>query len=123
MIQHCIFEYLYRDAGNFKVSGKLLIDGELGDADIALLQNKFDSGEYFIAEQIGVPTLYQTLWRECECEPSDELDHVWHEFMAVRLATKEDLLTLEPWGTAKDFVTNVTKINSWKPALSKNWEL
>lgn len=123
MMKHCIFEYLYRDAGNFKVSGMLLLNGELGNADIALLQNKFDCGEYFIAEQIGVPTLYETLWKECECEPSEEHDHAWHEFKVVRLATKEDLLTLKPWGTAKDFLGNIAKINSWKPSLSRNWNL
>jgi len=123
MTKHCIFEYLYRDASNFKVGGEVLLEGELGDADVALLQSKFDSGEFFIAEQIGVPTLYETLWQECECEPSEELDHVWHEFGAVRSATEEDLQSLKPWGTAKDFLASVTKIQTWKLEMSRNWGL
>lgn len=123
MTKHCVFEYLYRDAGNFKVGGELLLSGELDDVDVVLLQSKFDSGEYFIAEQIDVPTLYEILWRECECEPSEELDHVWHEFGAVRLATPEDLQRLKPWGEAKDFLATVARIQTWKPEMSKNWEL
>ncbi len=123
MTKYCVFEYLYRDAGNFKACGALLLEGELGDADIALLQSKFDGSEYFIAEQIGVPTLYETLWQECECEPSEELDHVWHEFGDVRSATQEDLQSLKPLGTAKDFLARITKIQTWKPEMSRNWRL
>ncbi len=123
MTKHCVFEYLYRDAGNFKVYGALLLEGELGSSDIALLESKFDSGEHFIAEQIGVPTLYEILWQECESEPSEEFDHVWHEFGAVRSATPEDLQNLKPWGTAKDFLASVTKVQTWKLELSRNWGL
>lgn len=35
MTKHCVFEYLYRDAGNFKAYGTLLLEGELGSDDIA----------------------------------------------------------------------------------------
>lgn len=109
MTKHCVFEYLYRDAGNFKAGGELLLEGELGEADIALLSSKFDSREFFIAEQIGVPTLYETLWQECECDPSEELDHVWHEFCAVRQVTEEDFQRLKPWGSAETLLTNIKK--------------
>ncbi|MEQ1601113.1 MAG: hypothetical protein ABL885_05005 [Methylophilaceae bacterium] len=122
-MEYCIFEYLYRDAGNFKVWGELLLEGNLSEADVALLSSKYDSGEFFIAEQIGIPTLYEALWQECESDPSEELDHVWHEFNVVRQATDEDLLKLKPWGTAKNFLASITKIQTWKPEMSRNWDL
>lgn len=77
--------------------GQLLLEGELDDEKTARLISRFEEGELFIAEQIGVPTLYEQLWRECHCEPSDELDHVWHQFSEIREATHEDFERLKPW--------------------------
>ena len=121
MNKHCVFEYLYRDAGNYKAWGELLLEGELDDEKTARLISRFEEGELFIAEQIGVPTLYEQLWRECQCEPSDELDHVWHEFSEIREATHEDLERLKPWGNLSDLLERVEKVDSWKLARSSNW--
>ena len=33
MNKHCVFEYLYRDAGNYKAWGELLLEGVLGLAE------------------------------------------------------------------------------------------
>lgn len=120
---YSIFEYLYRDAGNYKVWGELLLEGELTNEDVSRLTARFDEGELFIAEQIGVPTLYEELWRQCQCEPSEELDHVWHEFSEVRAATSEDLARLSPWGKADALLASVEKLSSWELTLSPNWEV
>lgn len=48
---YCVFEYLYRDAGNYKVWGELLLQGALSDADVECLRERFVGGKYFIAEQ------------------------------------------------------------------------
>lgn len=120
---YSIFEYLYRDAGNYKVWGELLLEGELTNEDVSRLTARFDEGELFIAEQIGVPTLYEELWRQCQCEPSEELDYVWHEFSEVRAATSEDLARLSPWGKADALLASVEKLSSWELTLSPNWEV
>lgn len=117
---YSIFEYLYRDAGNYKVWGELLLEGELTNEEVSRLTARFDEGELFIAEQIGVPTLYEELWRQCQCEPSEELDHVWHEFSEVRAATSEDLVRLTPWGVASDLLARVESGDAWDLALSLN---
>lgn len=122
MNKHCIFEYLYRDAGNYKVWGKLLLEGELNDEKTARLTSRLEDGELFIAEQIGIPTLYEELWRECQCEPSDELDHAWHEFSEIREATHEDLELLKPWGSLSALLERFEKVDSWDLALSSNGE-
>lgn len=120
---YSIFEYLYRDAGNYKVWGELLLEGELTNEEVSRLTARFDEGELFIAEQIGVPTLYEELWRQCQCEPSEELDHVWHEFSEVRAATSEDLVRLTPWGVAAALRAGVEKVEAWDLTRSPNWEL
>lgn len=122
-MKHCVFEYLYRDAGNFKAWGELLLEGELTAEEVAQLTARFDQGELFIAEQIGVPTLYEELWRQCQCEPSDELDHVWHEFSEIRPATGEDLSRLKLWGSAVALLASVEKVEAWDLKRSPNWAL
>lgn len=116
---HCIFEYLYRDAGNYKAWGELLLEGKLSDADTALLRNRFDGGELFIAEQIGVPTLYQKLWSECGSGPSED-DHGWHEFHGVRQALSADLISMSLWGKATDLIAAVQNVKKWNESLSTN---
>lgn len=120
---YSVFEYLYRDAGNFKAWGELLLEGALTDAEVARLTARFGEGELFVAEQIGVPALYEKLWRQCQCDPSDELDHVWHEFSEIRVATAEDLVRLKPWGTAAALLASVEKVDAWDLTRSPNWEL
>lgn len=120
---YCVFEYLYRDSGNFKAYGELLMEGLLSDAAVVKLRSRFESGEYFIAEQLGMPTLYEQLWTECESGPSADMDHVYHEFVRVRSATEEDLATLKPWGPAATLIATVEKVEVWNHQLSRNWSL
>ena len=115
----CVFEYLYRDADNFKAWGALLLNGTLTDAQVAEMRSKFESEEFFIAEQIGVPPLYQELWT---CSRGlTESDHAWHEFFALRPAEETDFATETPWGTANTLFNAVTKVAVWKEHLSRCW--
>lgn len=116
-----VFEYLYRDAGNFKAWGTLLLKGMLTEAQVGEMHSKFDGGEFFIAEQIGVPPLYQELWDYSD-GPTDS-DHVWHEFFALRPAEENDLVEGSPWGTANALFTAVSGIARWNERLSPHWEV
>lgn len=122
-MKHSVFEYLYRDAGNFKASGELLLEGALNDDEIARIRMHLEGGEFFVAEQISVPTLYERLWQECECEPSPEMDHVWHEFDTIRAADNDDLSRLKVWGKATSLLAAFENVNYWNPQLSRNWDL
>jgi hypothetical protein len=55
------FEYLYRCAGNYKEWGEVLLSNPehrpLDELEAEIRSNLID-GEFFIAEQIGIPTLY-----------------------------------------------------------------
>ena len=56
------FDYMYRDAVNFKAFGTAILDGHLQPEDKQLIRQRFSSGEFFIAEQVGIPSLYRQLY-------------------------------------------------------------
>lgn len=118
-----LFDYLYRDAGNFKAYGALLLEGSFGDAELEKMRGRFDSGLYFVAEQIYVPPLYDLLWKECESAPCGDLDHVWHEFEGVHPATESDIASMKPWGRAQQLLALVADVREWNLKLSPNWFL
>lgn len=95
---HLVFEYAYRDANNFKVFGELLLVGRWNDPDTVEFLRYLDGGEFFVAEQVGVPPLYEALYRLSEGITA--ADHVFHEFRGVRYATDDDIERLPAWGKA-----------------------
>lgn len=70
------FHYLYRDAGNYKQFGQIILSNPNGltpeEATMQLKKGLID-GEFFYAEEVHVPPI-----RFDEYDP--ELDHQWHEF-------------------------------------------
>ena len=92
---HSIFEYLYRDAGNFKIFGVLLLTGYDSDVE-AVIRDSLEWGDQFVAEQVGVPALCREHWESVGEGPSD-LDHAYHEFLALRPASADEL-GLRHWG-------------------------
>jgi hypothetical protein len=96
---YCVFEYLYRDAGNYKSHGELLLEGPLQEGDIAEIRESLESGEYFIPERVGIPELRSDLY-EFSDGPTDD-DHIFHEFVALRAATIVSASEMNLWGTLK----------------------
>lgn len=118
MKKFSIFEYLYRDASNYKVWGSLVLQGDCKSSDLKILHSKFDRGSYFIAEQLRVPPLYAELWQYSDGITSD--DHAWHEFSSLRPATEKDTTT-PVFSSVKDFINSIDLIAYWRPAASPNW--
>ena len=118
MNSYCVFEYLYRDANNFKAFGQLLLSGEVSEQYINELKSYLDYGEYFVAEQINIPTLYSHLW-EYSNGPT-LADHAFHEFSTLRSATKEEVLSLKLWGETSQMleVFKIAGQQSWDCSLS-----
>ena len=96
MKDYYVMEYMYRDANNFKAFGQLLLTGEITDSDIVEIKSFLDSGEYFVAEQVDVPTLYSQLWKYSNGPTI--ADHAFHEFIELRSATDKEAASLEVWG-------------------------
>lgn len=112
---HTRFEYLYRDAANYKVYGHLLLEGSLSAEDQSELVARLEDDEFFIAEQIGIPALYQPLYEISGGITSS--DHCWHEFYRIsRLETpppKEQI-----WGTAEELCARFRDVSDWNLRFS-----
>lgn len=116
-----VFEYMYRDAGNFKTAGRLLLSGQDAHAEAAI-RGCLEWSDQFVAEQIGVPALCNEHWESVGEDPSD-LDHAYHEFVGLRHATKEDV-ALTVWGSLKLIVSRMKiAAGKWDVTLSPNCDL
>jgi hypothetical protein len=106
-----IFEYLYRDASNYKAWGQILLSGPVSEQDNDNLIRCLESGQFFVAEQVGLPPLFQDVWRLNGGPTAD--DHGWHEFVELRPATADEVQDdLPVWGTAAELLTKFQSIKS-----------
>src|SRR5690606_6150479 len=95
------FEYLYRDAANWKTHGLVLLQGPCPATLQAQIIDSLDSGLYFVAEQVKLPPLQRR--HNAEYGGADEdLDHAFHEFFELRPATADDLAQVELTVSAED---------------------
>jgi len=112
----CVFEYLYRDAGNFKVLGELLLVGSFTESDKALVERACEDSRLFVAEQIDVPTLYEELYQFSGGPTEDDM--AFHEFLRFR-ETQPDDLKMKPWGTVAELIERFQNVNgNWNYRLS-----
>lgn len=75
-----LVQYLYRDAGNNKIWGDVVFSNRK-NLDFSVLEkgikNSLIDGEFFVAEDVGLPSL--------RFEHYDEkLDHGWHEYFSIK---------------------------------------
>lgn len=116
---YCVFEYVYRDAGNWKTYGALLLAGAANDAR-TLLQQYCESGELFVAEQVGIPSLCPEHFASCDEGPSD-LDHAYHEFVDLRPATDEEIVAMPSAGSLSEVLERMQAAAArWDVMLSPN---
>lgn len=80
-INNIKFNYLYRDAGNYKEFGEIVFTNKnsktLQEVELAIRNNLIE-GEFFIPEKWNIPRLSFENY-------SSELDHDYHDFESVEL--------------------------------------
>ena len=91
-----VLEYLYRDANNIKAFGQILVSGNISEDYITQIKSYLDCEEFFVAEQVKLPTLYSQLWKYSNGPTI--ADHAFHEFSSIRLATEQEIASLDLWG-------------------------
>ena len=100
MSQNIKFNYLYRDAGNYKSWGEIIFansDNMLINEIEKRLKKAFDQEIYFIADQINVGSLFYE-------EIMDD-DHCYHEYYSIEFSEKE---TSDPLNrTIKIFIEQI----------------
>lgn len=118
-----IFDYLYRDASNYKAYGSIWLTGRLSETDREALVECLDGRTYFVAEQVGIPALCDELFQWSN-GPNDD-DHAWHEFVGFRESIGgEEPPARAAWLKASDLLAVfVSARNDWRPELSPNFAL
>lgn len=114
------FDYLYRDAGNFKAYGTIVLQGRVSDDDQLAFRKRLESSQFFVAEQLGVPPLYETLYQWSD--GPTKADHCWHEFVEFRecVDLPEDAESVVP---AQEFVDRFKAVSSWDGSLSPHFAI
>lgn len=113
------FHYVYRDAGNFKVFGSVILKGRLNDKARAAIINSLDEDGRFVAEQVGVPPLYEPL-HQLTNGPSTT-DVCTHEFCHFEELPSEQCPTSGAvWGSADNFSIAFASVRAWTMKLSPN---
>lgn len=114
-ICHCVFEYLYRDASNYKVHSAVLLEGLYRDDHRAAIVSILNAGLYFIPQQIGLSPLQSELYAYSSGPTED--DHAWHEFVGLYPAESSDVARLSQAGTVDEFVARFLAVGLWREAF------
>jgi len=85
-----------------------------------MILDRLEAGELFIAEQIGIPTLYIDLY-EFTGGPTDD-DHCWHEFSGFSDICSS-VLDGPTWGKAQGLVAEFQKVSEWDQSLSPHFAI
>lgn len=111
-----VFAYLYRDAGNFKAWNYLLLHGTATPENEATLRGLLIDDEWFVAEQVGLPTLFHELYAYSGGMPTAE-DHPWHEFSALRPLSSTDHIDGPPHCSVAELIEAFRRAHAagWKP--------
>lgn len=118
-MNYCIFEYRYRDGGNWKTHGAMLLAGDPSDLTTSL-RECLEWGDQFVAEQVGIPSLCAKHFADCGDGPSD-LDHAYHEFVDLRPVTDTDIAVMRPAGELRDLTARFrAAAGRWDVTLSPN---
>lgn len=115
-----LFNYLYRDAGNYKAWGTVALDGEVDRELWQAALGKLDAGEYFVAEQLDVPPLYDALYKWSGGPTS--ADHCWHTFVDIEMADEAEPEAYR-WGDAKALVARLAAVDESRGELSPHFWL
>lgn len=69
------FQYLYRDASNYKIFGEVFLKGEKPTHFEIFIGNMLKDGMYFIPEQLDIPPLQREMSQYADEFPTED-DHV-----------------------------------------------
>lgn len=113
---YCVFVYRYRDAANYKADGQILLAGSYSPDTLAVLRQQCDMSTLFIAEQVGIPTLYADLYQFSHGPTSDDV--AFHEFDSICPASPDDVGATRLWGTVDELIARFRAVKHWDCRLS-----
>ncbi len=122
MSDYTVMEYIYRDVNNFKAFGMILLSGDITEGFLSEIKIYLDYGEYFVAEQVNIPVLYEHLWKFSSGPTM--ADHAFHEFSDFRAATDDEIKSLPLWGTTEKLLQAFRSVGGqWNCSQSVHGDL
>lgn len=116
-LPYCVLEYLYRDAGNWKTYGEVVLAGRLRCAQVREVAMILDADRLFVPEQLGLPPLQAVHAKTYGAGAG--LDHAFHELLGFRPAVAADLIGSGPVGSVDDLIAMLRRANrEWDCDLS-----
>lgn len=117
-----VFDYLYRDAGNHKAFGSIFLGGQLEAIQVEAIRHNLFDGSKFVAEQVGIPTLYDQLYRWTGGPNED--DHCWHEVEQIReIDIVDPSMIHKIFEDASTFHKRIIEIQDWDLSMSPHYYL
>ena len=95
------FEYLYRDAANYKIFETIVLCGALRIDEITPFLHE---GEFFIPSRVGLIDLQPSV--------KTEFDHGWHEIVEVKPSDEEVTIPLTTAELTASF--RGAAVNRWR---------
>lgn len=111
-----MFEYLYRDASNFKQFCGILVTGTATQQEISAIESTLFEGMHFIPEMVGLASL-QHRFSDISIVPAID-DHEWHEVCGFEIATDEDIQQNDIVCSITELVGAFCAVRKWDPAFS-----
>lgn len=107
-------DYLYRDAGNYKLWNQCIISGELTKEQQNQIMDSLHEGEFFIPRKIPLPEKRFDKW--------DDTDHIWFELNedSFSFTEEEPTVALSSDDLVKGFLKNKGR---WEEDLVYSVEL
>ena len=103
--------YQYRDACNYKMQNKAVVEGEYKPEDLEFIKDSLEGGEYFIPEQVG---LHFTKFDKFDPE-------VDHPFGELDPEADISLTDEEPTEELKGKMTCEQLVENFKDARKTGW--
>lgn len=113
------FDYMYRDAGNFKAHGSIVVLGKISPRDRQKILRSMEAEEFFVAEQVGIPPLYEDLFRWSG--GMTRSDHAWHSFVGLHDVDAAEERPEPIWGSACALIDAFAAVEEWDDRLSSNF--
>lgn len=93
--------------------------GSVGQSEVVSLKALLDGEEFFVAEQVNIPVLYDQLWKLSGGQNVDDL--YMHEYLDLRAASEQEIGTLSVWGTVEQLMAGFRSVKSWNATQSLNY--
>jgi len=88
-----------------------MLVGQVRDSE-PVIRSCLEQQTFFVPEQVLLPSLHRRHWTDHGEDGPCDLDHAFHELVALRDAREDEVQTLQSWGQLNRLVALFAKPGS-----------